>query len=110
MDTDKALATLSSVPLSLHCWQGDDVGGFENPAGLTGGGIQATGNYPGKARTAEELRADYEKAFSLIPGKHKANIHAIYAETGGRKVDRDALAPEHFSGLDELGKKAGHRA
>jgi L-rhamnose isomerase len=107
VDTDKALSTLSSVPLSLHCWQGDDVGGFENPAGLTGGGIQATGNYPGKARTAEELRADYEKAFSLIPGKHKANIHAIYAETGGRKVERDALAPEHFAGWMKWAKKLG---
>ncbi|MGA2641030.1 MAG: L-rhamnose isomerase [Spirochaetia bacterium] len=97
VDVDKALSSLASIPLSLHCWQGDDVGGFENPAGLTGGGIQATGSYPGKARTAEELRSDYEEAFSLIPGIHRANIHAIYAETGGRKVDRDALSPEHFS-------------
>jgi L-rhamnose isomerase len=107
VDTEKALSLLGSIPLSLHCWQGDDVGGFENPAGLTSGGIQATGNYPGKARTADELRADYETAFSLIPGKHRANIHAIYAETGGRKVERDSLAPEHFSGWMTWAKKLG---
>jgi len=107
VDTDKALAALSAIPLSLHCWQGDDVGGFESAAGLTGGGIQTTGNYPGKARTAEELRSDYEKAFSLIPGKHKANLHAIYAETGGRKVERDALGPEHFAAWIGWAKKLG---
>ncbi|MGO9307870.1 MAG: L-rhamnose isomerase [Spirochaetia bacterium] len=107
VDADKALSTLASIPLSLHCWQADDVGGFENSAGLTGGGIQATGNYPGKARTAEELRADYEKAFSLIPGRHRANIHANYAETGGRKVDRDVLSPEHFSAWMAWAKKLG---
>lgn len=97
VDTERALAGLSSIPLSLHCWQGDDVGGFESPAGLTGGGIQATGGYPGKARNAEELRADIHTALSLIPGPRKVNLHAIYAETGGKKVDRDRLAPEHFS-------------
>jgi L-rhamnose isomerase len=107
VDADRALLTLASIPLSLHCWQGDDVGGFENAAGLTGGGIQAIGNYPGKARTAEELRADYEKAFSLIPGRHRANIHSNYAETGGRKVDRDALSPEHFSAWMDWAKKLG---
>jgi L-rhamnose isomerase len=107
VDVDRALTTLAGIPLSLHCWQADDVGGFENAAGLTGGGIQATGNYPGKARTPEELRADYEKAFSLIPGTHKANLHAIYAETGGRRVERDALAPEHFSVWMSWAKKRG---
>jgi L-rhamnose isomerase len=107
VDVERALSTLATIPLSLHCWQGDDVGGFESPAGLTGGGIQATGNYPGKARTADELRSDYEKAFSLIPGKHRANIHAIYAETGGRKIDRDALSPEHFSAWMSWAKKLG---
>ena len=107
IDVEKALATLSSIPLSLHCWQGDDVGGFEGAGGLSGGGIQATGNYPGKARNAEELRSDYEAAFSLIPGKHRANLHAIYAETGGRKVERDSLAPEHFSGWISWAKKLG---
>jgi L-rhamnose isomerase len=107
VDVEKALATLGSIPLSLHCWQGDDVGGFENADGLTGGGIQATGNYPGKARTAEELRADYETAFSLIPGKHKANLHAIYAEFSGKKAERDALSPEHFSAWIGWAKKLG---
>jgi L-rhamnose isomerase len=107
VDTEKALSALASIPLSLHCWQGDDVGGFESSAGLTGGGIQTTGNYPGKARTAEELRSDFEKAFSLVPGKHKANLHAIYAETGGKKVERDALGPEHFTGWMSWAKKLG---
>jgi L-rhamnose isomerase len=97
VSTDRALEVLSSIPISLHCWQGDDVGGFENDLGLTGGGIQATGNYPGKARTADELRADLEKALSLIPGRHRVNLHAIYAETGGRPVERDRLGPEHFA-------------
>jgi L-rhamnose isomerase len=107
VDADKALSTLAGIPLSLHCWQSDDVGGFESAAGLTGGGIQTTGNYPGKARTADELRSDYEKAFSLIPGKHKANLHAIYAETGGRRVERDALLPDHFAAWMSWAKKQG---
>ncbi|HET6450743.1 MAG TPA: L-rhamnose isomerase [Spirochaetia bacterium] len=107
VDVERALQALARIPLSLHCWQADDVGGFENSAGLSGGGIQTTGNYPGKARTADEMRADYEKAFSLIPGPHKANLHAIYAETGGRKVERDALAPEHFSAWMSWAKKLG---
>jgi L-rhamnose isomerase len=98
VSTDRALDVLRGVAVSLHCWQGDDVGGFENDAGLTGGGIQATGNYPGKARNAEELRADLDRAFGLIPGRHRLNLHAIYAETGGRAVDRDRLGPEHFAG------------
>jgi L-rhamnose isomerase len=97
VSTERALDVLRTVPISLHCWQGDDVGGFENDLGLTGGGIQATGNYPGKARNADELRADLETAFRLIPGRHRLNLHAIYAETGGARVDRDRLAPEHFA-------------
>jgi len=97
VDTEKALAACRKIAISLHCWQGDDVGGFENADGLTGGGIQATGNYPGKARTADQLRSDLDKAMSLIPGKHRLNLHALYAETGGKKVDRDQLAPEHFA-------------
>ena len=97
VDTDRALDALRRVPLSLHCWQGDDVGGFENDEGLTGGGIQATGNYPGKARNADELRADLDKALSLIPGRHRLNLHAIYADTHGRPVERDQLLPEHFA-------------
>jgi L-rhamnose isomerase len=99
VDTEKAIATLGTIPISLHCWQGDDVGGFESDAGLTGGGIQATGNYPGKARTADELRADADQALAMIPGRHRFNLHALYAEYSGsaKKVERDALTPEHFS-------------
>jgi L-rhamnose isomerase len=100
INTDAALKTLASIPISLHCWQGDDVTGYENQGGGGGGGTLATGNYPGKARSGDELRADAAKALSLIPGKHRFNLHALYAETGGgggKKVDRDALAPEHFS-------------
>jgi L-rhamnose isomerase len=97
VDTERALKVLRGIPVSLHCWQGDDVGGFENADGLSGGGIQATGNYPGKARTADELRQDLDKALALLPGRHRLNLHAIYAEMKGRRVDRDALGPEHFS-------------
>jgi L-rhamnose isomerase len=97
VDTEAAMAGLSRIPLSLQCWQGDDVAGFENRGGLQGAGIQATGNYPGRARSADELRADLEMALSLLPGKHRVNLHAMYAETGGKPVDRDALLPEHFS-------------
>jgi L-rhamnose isomerase len=96
VDTERALKALRGIAVSLHCWQGDDVGGFENADGLSGGGIQATGNYPGKARTADELRQDLDQALALIPGRHRLNLHAIYAEMKGRRVDRDALGPEHF--------------
>ena len=95
VDTEKAMRRLRKVAISLHCWQGDDVGGFESPDGLSGGGIMATGAYPGKARTADELRTDIEKALSLIPGRHRLNLHAMYAETKG-KVDRNELEPRHF--------------
>jgi L-rhamnose isomerase len=97
VDTEKALAALEKVSISLHCWQGDDVGGFENPGGELTGGIAATGNYPGKARTADELRRDLDVVYNLIPGTHRLNLHAIYAETGGKKVERTNLRPEHFS-------------
>jgi len=97
VDTDAALRRLASVSISLHCWQGDDVGGFEDPDGALGGGLAATGNYPGKARTPDELRADAAKALSLIPGTHRFNLHAFYGEFGGRPVERDAIGPEHFS-------------
>jgi L-rhamnose isomerase len=97
VDTDRAMATLGQIALSLHCWQGDDVGGFEAPGGELTGGIAATGNYPGKARNADELRRDLDMAYSLIPGTHRLNLHAIYAETGGRKVERTELRPEHFA-------------
>jgi L-rhamnose isomerase len=97
VDTQTALKRLEAVPISLHCWQGDDVGGFERASEEIGGGLAVTGNYPGKARTADELRGDAVKALSLVPGRHRFNLHAIYAETGGKRVDRNELAPEHFA-------------
>src|SRR5437588_363587 len=96
VDTDQALERLAGVALSLHCWQGDDVGGFENVGAELGGGLAVTGNYPGKARTPDELRGDLDRALSLIPGRHRLNLHASYAETGGRRVERNELTPEHF--------------
>ena len=96
VDTEKALDVLSKISISLHCWQGDDVGGFEGGGELTGG-IAATGNYPGKARNADELRRDLDTAFSLIPGKHRIALHGLYAETGKKKVDRNEQKPEYFS-------------
>jgi L-rhamnose isomerase len=108
VDTDRALETLSTIPLSLHCWQGDDVGGFESPDAELGGGIAATGNYPGKARTADELRSDLDVAYSVIPGTHRLNLHAIYSETGGKKVERNELQPEHFAGWVAWAKEKGH--
>jgi L-rhamnose isomerase len=104
VDTEAALKRLARVPLSLHCWQGDDVGGFEvSETGLTGG-IMATGNYPGRARTPEELRADLETVWRLLPGRHRLALHALYAETGGKRVDRDALEPRHFQGWVDWAK------
>ena len=98
VNVEAALATLAATPISLHCWQGDDVGGFEKPdAALTGGGIQATGNYPGKARTIDQLRQDLELVFKLLPGRHRLNLHAIYADFSGKPVDRDAIEPKHFA-------------
>jgi L-rhamnose isomerase len=96
VDVDAALARLSRVPVSLHCWQGDDVGGFETGRQALGGGLAVTGNYPGKARTPDELRGDLDKALSLVPGTHRLNLHASYAETGGKRVERDALDASHF--------------
>ena len=96
VDTDAALKRLERVPISMHCWQADDVGGFENAGAALGDGLAVTGNYPGKARTADELRADFVKATSLIPGRHRLNLHASYAEMPGRRVDRDALGVEPF--------------
>jgi L-rhamnose isomerase len=108
IDVDAAIKALASIPISLHCWQGDDVGGFETVgAQLSGGGIQATGNYPGKARTIAELRADLEKAYSLIPGKHRLNLHACYLENGGKFVDRNQIEPQHFQGWIDWAKKNG---
>ncbi len=107
VDTEKVLKDLAEVPVSLHCWQGDDVGGFENQGGALTGGIMATGNYPGKARTPEELRADAAKALSLIPGTHRFNLHAFYGEFGGKKVDRNEIEPKHFKGWIDWAKSLG---
>ncbi|MEN6399223.1 MAG: L-rhamnose isomerase [Rectinema sp.] len=96
VDVDNELKELESVPLSIHCWQGDDVIGFDGAQTLSGG-ILATGSYPGRARNGDELRQDAELAFSLIPGKKRFNLHAMYAETGNTKVDRDEIQPEHFA-------------
>ncbi len=108
VDTERALARLAETPISAHCWQGDDVAGFERPgAELDGGGIQATGNYPGKARTIAELRADFEQALRLLPGRHRFNLHACYLDNGGRFVDRDALEPAHFESWIEWARGLG---
>ncbi|MFZ5829979.1 MAG: L-rhamnose isomerase [Planctomycetota bacterium] len=107
VDTEDALRRLAHVPLSLHCWQGDDVSGFERAADAIGGGLAVTGNYPGKARTPEELRADLELAFSLLPGRHRLNLHASYAETGGARVERTELTPAHFRSWIDWAKEHG---
>ncbi len=97
VDVEGAMKKLDKIPISLHCWQADDVTGFENPgAGLSGGGIQATGNFPGKARDINELRQDIEKALSLLPGSYRLNLHAIYGDFGGTFVERDQVQPKHF--------------
>lgn len=105
IDIDSALKKLAQIQISIQCWQGDDVAGFENIQSASGGGIQATGNYPGRARNADELRGDLEMALSLIPGTHRLNLHAMYSETGGKKVERDQLFPEHFSKWIEWAKE-----
>lgn len=98
VDTEKAIKRASALPISLHCWQTDDVAGLEPPReGLDGGGIMATGGYPGRARNGDEVRSDISKVLSLLPGKQRFNLHASYAETDGQAVDRDALKPEHFA-------------
>ena len=108
VDTDRVMEDIKKIPISIHCWQGDDVGGFEVDAdGVLGGGILATGNYPGKARNAEELRQDLDKAMSLIPGKHRVNLHASYAETEGKFVERDELEPRHFEKWIAWAKEKG---
>jgi L-rhamnose isomerase len=107
VDTDAALERLKGIPISMHCWQGDDVIGFDHDGPLTGG-IQTTGNYPGRARNPEELMADIEKALSLIPGKHKVNLHACYAIFEDNEwADRDKIEPKHFAKWVEFGKKNG---
>jgi L-rhamnose isomerase len=107
VDTEAVMARLATIPISLHCWQGDDVGGFENTGEGLSGGIAVTGNYPGRARTPDELRADLDKALSLIPGKHRLNLHAFYGEFGGKKVERDEITPEHFTNWIAWAKENG---
>lgn len=104
VDTQKALEQLVKIPLSMHCWQGDDVGGFENMGQELSGGIQVTGAYPGKARTIQELQSDIEKALSLIPGKHRLNLHAFYLDNDGKNIDRDEIEPKHFETWVEWAK------
>jgi len=105
VDTDKAMEQLGNIHLSLHCWQADDVTGFENTNAQLSGGIQATGNYPGKARNMEELQADILEAASFIPGTHRLNLHATYGDFGGKFVDRDQIEPKHFAGWIQWGKE-----
>lgn len=107
VDVDAALTRLAAVAVSLHCWQGDDVSGFEQFGTGLGGGLAATGNYPGRARTPDELRSDAERALSLIPGRHRFNLHACYGEFGGAPVDRDAIGPQHFSGWIDWARHLG---
>lgn len=97
VDTELAMAALLKIPVSLHCWQGDDVVGFEQVGGALGGGLAVTGNYPGRARTPHELRSDIDAALAVIPGRHRLNLHAFYGEFGGRRIDRDAIEPAHFA-------------
>jgi L-rhamnose isomerase len=109
VDTDEALERLKTIPISIHCWQGDDVGGFEHVGGSQlSGGIQATGNYPGKATTIDQLRTDIEKSLSLIPGSHRLNLHASYLDNGGKFVDRDQVGPEHFQSWIDWAKGKLH--
>jgi L-rhamnose isomerase len=105
VDVDRALARLKAIPLSLHCWQGDDVGGFENIGSELGGGLAVTGNYPGRARTPQELRSDFEKAISLLPGRHRMNLHAFYLDSGGRQVERNEIEVSHFQSWIDWGRE-----
>jgi L-rhamnose isomerase len=107
VDVDRALAVLAQFSVSLHCWQGDDVGGFEHLGAPLGGGLAVTGNHPGQARTPTELRADLAKALALIPGRHRVNLHAMYGEFGGQKVDRDEIEVAHFKEWLAWAKAAG---
>jgi L-rhamnose isomerase len=107
VDVDAALTATAATPVSIHCWQGDDVAGFEAADGDLTGGIQSTGNYPGKARNIAELRADFEFAKTLIPGKKKFSLHAIYLDAGGKKVARNEIGPEHFASWIDWAKEQG---
>ncbi len=108
VDTDRAIAETAEIPVSIQCWQGDDVGGFENPDGVLTGGIQTTGNYPGKATNIDELKGDFDFAASLIPGKKKVSIHAIYLDNGGVKVDRNEIEPKHYETWVSWAKEHGY--
>ena len=107
VDTDKALDTLKNTPISLHCWQTDDVIGFETPDGVLSGGIQTTGNYPGRARNIDEVRQDIQKVTTLLGGPYRLNLHEIYGEFGGEKVDRDQVEVKHFQGWIDWAKENG---
>ncbi|MEA5127889.1 MAG: L-rhamnose isomerase [Proteiniphilum sp.] len=107
VDVDQAVEKLNNLSISIHCWQADDIAGFENPDGELTGGIQVTGNYPGRARNIEEIRKDYEKVLSLIPGIHRISLHAIYGDFGGEFVDRDQIEPKHFQSWIDWAKKVG---
>ncbi|MEQ1903632.1 MAG: L-rhamnose isomerase [Pirellulaceae bacterium] len=107
VDVDDALQRLQQIPLSVQCWQGDDVGGFENAGQTLGGGLAVTGNFPGKARSAEELRQDLELVYSLVPGSHRMNLHAMYSEFDGQRADRNEIGPEHFANWISWAKAQG---
>ena len=108
VDVDQAVEALKKLRLSIHCWQGDDVGGFETPdAALGGGGIQVTGNFPGKARTIDELKSDLNKLLGMVPGKHRLNLHASYGDFGGKKIGRDEVETEHFAGWADWANSTG---
>ena len=107
VDIDSAIEYVKNTPVSIHCWQGDDVAGFENPTGDLTGGIQSTGNYPGKARNIDELRADFEFAAKLIPGRKKLSLHAIYLDSMGKKVERCDIALEHFASWVQWARENG---
>jgi L-rhamnose isomerase len=108
VDTDKVLSEMNNIKISLHCWQTDDVGGFEKAgAELGGGGIQVTGNFPGKSKTLDQMRADLDKVMSLLPGKQRLNLHAIYGEFGGKLIDRDQIETRHYQGWIDWAKERG---
>jgi L-rhamnose isomerase len=107
VDVPQALKNLQNISISIHCWQADDVTGFENLGNLGGGGIQATGNYPGKARNMDEIRQDISKVLSLVPGSHRLNLHAIYGDFQGKIVDRNEIEPAHFTSWMQWAKQKG---
>ena len=107
VDVERALTVLAETPISLHCWQGDDVVGFEEGARALGSGLAVTGNHPGKARTIDELRQDIEQVLRLVPGNHRLNLHAMYGDFGGKQVDRDQIETAHFQSWIDWAKLKG---